>query len=166
MMNNSLYGINKAYEYALNNFTVDEETGEIIFNEEEIEKLEDDYKNKVDNIVCYIKDLQALSDAIKTEKTALDERLKANDKKVETLKNYVARSLEMRDMDKLETARNKLSFRKSKSVVIADDAIVPSQYIRTLVTEKIDKKAIGDALKKGEIINGCYLKESNNLQIK
>lgn len=165
-MINSLYGINRAYENALNNFTVDEETGEIIFNDDEIKKLEDDYKTKVDNIVCYIKDLQALNDAIKAEKTSLDERLKANDKMVDTLKKYVANSLEMRDISKLETARNKLSFRKSTSVVIADETSVPSQYIKTVVTEKIDKKAIGDALKKGEIINGCYLKESNNLQIK
>ena len=165
-MINSLYGINRAYENALNNFTVDEETGEIFFNDDEIKKLEDDYKTKVDNIVCYIKDLQALNDAIKAEKTALDERLKANDKMIDTLKKYVANSLEMRDISKLETARNKLSFRKSTSVVIADETSVPSQYIKTVVTEKIDKKAIGDALKKGEIINGCYLKESNNLQIK
>ena len=165
-MINSLYGINRAYENALNNFTVDEETGEIIFNDDEIKKLEDDYKTKVDNIVCYIKELQVLSDAIKAEKTALDERLKANDKMIDTLKKYVANSLEMRDINKLETARNKLSFRKSTSVVIADETSVPSQYIKTVLTEKIDKKAIGDALKKGEIINGCYLKESNNLQIK
>lgn len=165
-MINSLYGIDRAYERALNNFTVDEETGEIFFDEKKIERLKDDYRNKVDNIACYIKDLEALSNAIKAEKTALDERLKANDKKIEALKRYVANSLEMHEIDKLETARNKLSFRKSTSVVISDEKTVPNQYIKTVVTEKIDKKAIGDALKKGEIVNGCYLKESNNLQIK
>ena len=163
---NSLYEIDKAYMSALNNFTVDEETGEVIFNDEEIQKLEDDFKNKADNIACYIKDLSALNDAIKAEKAELDARYKANDAKINRLRCYLSQSLEMRDMRNLETPRNKLSFRKSTSVVISDEKLVPTQFIKTVVTEKIDKKGIGDALKKGERIEGCYLLESNNLQIK
>lgn len=163
----SLYRINKAYENALNNFTVDEETGEILyFNDKELIKLDDDYRVKVDNIACYIKDLQVLSNGIKAEKTALEDRLKANDKKIETLKNYVANSLEMRGMSKIETARNKLSYRKSTSVVISDETLVPQQYKKMVITEKIDKKTIGEVLKKGVILEGCYLAESHNLQIK
>lgn len=162
----SLYEINKEYLEALNNFTVNEETGEIIFNEELINQLNDDFKTKIDNIACYIKDLQALSEAIKTEKSALDERLKSNDKKVESLKDYIANGLKTWNYDKLETPRNKLSFRKSTSVFIENESTVPSQFIKTVTTEKIDKKAIGEALKKGEVIDGCYLQENNNLQIK
>ena len=162
----SLYEIDKAYMSALNNFTVDEETGEVFFNDEEIQKLEDDFKNKADNIACYIKDLSALNDAIKAEKAELDARYKANDAKINRLRCYLSQSLEMREMRNLETPRNKLSFRKSTSVVISDEKLVPTQFIKTVVTEKVDKKAISDALKKGELIEGCYLLESNNLQIK
>ncbi len=165
-MKMNLYEINDAYEKALSNFTVDEETGEIIFDEEELQKLEGEFKDKVDNIACYIKSLNSLSESIKAEKNALDERLKANDKKVESLKKFLAMSLEMRDMNKFESARNKISFRKSTSVVINDEKSLPDKYVKTVVTEKVDKKAIGEALKSGEIIEGCYLKESNNLQIK
>lgn len=162
----NLYEINDAYEKALSNFTVDDETGEIIFDDEEIKKLEGAFEEKVDNIACYIKSLNALNDSIKAEKQALDERLKTNDKKVESLKKFLVISLEMRDMKKFETARNKLSFRKSTSVVINEDAVLPNQFVKKVVTEKIDKKAIGEALKNGEVVEGCYLKESNNLQIK
>ena len=162
----NLYEINDAYEKALSNFTVDDETGEVIFDDEEIKRLEGAFEEKVDNIACYIKSLNALSDSIKAEKQALDERLKANDKKVESLKKFLVMSLEMRDMKKFESARNKLSFRKSTSVVINEDAVLPTKYVKTVVTEKVDKKAIGDDLKNGEVVEGCYLKESNNLQIK
>lgn len=162
----SLYEINKEYLEALNNFQVDDETGEVTFDEEKINSLNDDFSNKVDNIACYIKDLQALNEAIKAERNALEERLKANDKKVDGLKNYVLKSLEMRQMNKLETARNKLSFRKSTSVFIEEGATVPSQFIKTVTTEKIDKKSISDALKKGAVVEGCHLVETNNLQIK
>ncbi len=162
----SLYEINDEYERALNTFHIDEETGELIFDNEAIEKNEADFKTKIDNLACYIKDLNALSESIKAEKSALDERLKANDKKVEALKKYLGSALEMRGMDKFETARNKLSFRKSTSVVVNEDVLLPKEYIKTVVTEKVDKKAIGDALKNGAVIYGCYLKETNNLQIK
>ncbi len=163
----SLYKINKAYENALNNFTVDEETGEILyFNDKELIKLDDDYRVKVDNIACYIKDLQALSNGIKAEKTALEDRLKANDKKIETLKNYVANSLEMRVINKIETARNKLSLRKSTSLIVEDEKLVPRKYINKAVTEKIDKKAITEVIKSGKSVKGCYLQENMNLQIK
>ena len=162
----NLYEINDAYEKALSNFTVDDETGEVIFDDEEIKRLEGAFEEKVDNIACYIKSLNALSDSIKAEKQALDERLKSNDKKAESLKKFLVMSLEMRDMKKFESARNKLSFRKSTSVVINEDAVLPTKYVKTVVTEKVDKKAIGDALKNGEVVEGCYLKESNNLQIK
>lgn len=160
----SLYELDKEYELALNNFTVDEETGEVLFNNELLEQLEGDYKKKVDNIACYIKDLQALSQNIKAEKANLDERLKANDKKIESLKNYLFVSLERREISKLETARNKLSFRKSTSLIVEDEKLVPRKY--KVVTEKIDKKAITDVIKSGKNVKGCYLQENYNLQIK
>lgn len=162
----SLYEIGQAYNEALNEFTIDEETGELLFNEEAIDQLTDTLQNKADNIASYIKNRQALSDAIKAEKNALDERLKSNDKKIEALKKYLAEAMEMTHMDKLETARNKITFRKSTSVVVNEDVLLPKEYIKTVVTEKVDKKAIGDALKNGAVIYGCYLKETNNLQIK
>lgn len=160
----SLYELDKEYELALNNFTVDEETGEVLFNNELLEQLEGDYKQKVDNIACYIKDLQALSQNIKAEKANLDERLKANDKKIESLKNYLFVSLERREISKLETARNKLSFRKSTSLIVEDEKLVPRKY--KVVTEKIDKKAITEVIKSGKNVKGCYLQENYNLQIK
>ena len=165
-MMSSLYELDKEYELALNNFKVDEETGEVFFNNELLEQLEGDYKQKVDNIACYIKDLQALSQSIKNEKANLDERLKANDKKIESLKNYLFVSLERREISKLETARNKLSFRKSTSLIVEDEKLVPRKYINKVVTEKIDKKAITDVIKSGKSVKGCYLQENYNLQIK
>lgn len=165
-MTNNLYEISQAYVNSLNDFTVDDETGEIIFNQEAIDQLEDSLKNKADNIACFIKDLTALNDSIKAEKTALDERMKANDKKIESLKRYLTNAMQLAEMDKLETSRNMISFRKSKSVIIGDEAMVPDQYIKTVLTSKVDKKAIGDALKAGTTVPGCYLEEKKNIQIK
>lgn len=162
----TLYELSKEYTEALNNFSVDEETGEVTFDENKIDHIESDLKDKADNIACYIKNLTALSDSIKAEKNALDERLKANDKKIESLKKYITSAMELAQMDRLETARNKITFRTSKKVIISDNDAVPEKYIKLEITSKVDKKAIGEALKAGEVVNGCYLEVNNNIQIK
>lgn len=162
----TLYELSKEYTEALNNFSVDEETGEVTFDENKIDHIESDLKDKADNIACFIKNLTALSDSIKAEKNALDERLKANDKKIESLKKYLTNAMELAQMDRLETARNKITFRTSKKVIISDDDAVPEKYIKLEITSKVDKKAIGEALKAGEVVNGCYLEVNNNIQIK
>lgn len=162
----TLYELSKEYTEALNNFSVDEETGEVTFDENKIDHIESDLKDKADNIACFIKNLTALSDSIKAEKNALDERLKANDKKIESLKKYITSAMELAHMDRLETARNKITFRTSKKVIISDDDAVPEKYIKLEITSKVDKKAIGEALKAGEVVNGCYLEVNNNIQIK
>ena len=65
----SLYEINKDYlEVIENSFKVDEETGEILFSVDDLETLETEFKDKVDNVACYIKDLEALNASIKEEK--------------------------------------------------------------------------------------------------
>lgn len=162
----TLYELSKEYTEALNNFSVDEETGEVTFDKNKIDHIESDLKDKVDNIACFIKNLTALSDSIKAEKNALDERLKANDKKIEYLKKYLTSAMELAQMDRLETARNKITFRTSKKVIISDDDAVPEKYIKLEITSKVDKKAICEALKAGEVVNGCYLEVNNNIQIK
>ena len=165
-MNRSLYEINQDYLDILDNFEINEETGEVYFNEELLNNLETEFKDKVDNIACYIKDLQALSNAIKDEKKRLDDRLKLNDRKVETLTNYLSKSLEMRNIDKLETTRNKLSFRKSKSVNVLDESLIDNQYFKVIEEKKLDKKALLEDLKKGCEVKGAELLEKHNLQIK
>lgn len=162
----TLYELSKEYTEALNNFSVDEETGEVTFDKNKIDHIESNIKDKADNIACFIKNLTALSDSIKAEKNALDERLKANDKKIESLKKYITSAMELAEMDRLETARNKITFRTSKKVIISDDDAVPEKFIKLEITSKVDKKAIGEALKAGEVVNGCYLEINNNIQIK
>ena len=163
----TLYEISKAFKDVLDNdFHIDEETGEILFDKDDLEKIEGEFSEKVDNIGCYIKDLLALNDAIKNEKKALDERMKANQKKVDWLKDYLSWSMNVRDLSKYETPRNKISFRSSKSVDVKDISLVPEQYIRTKTETSVDKKAVMDAFKNGEDIKGVEIIESRNIQIK
>ena len=57
-----------------------------------------------------------------------------------------------------------VSTRRSKSLVIEDENTIPMEYIS--MTPKVDKKAIAAAIKNGEVIEGCHLKENINIILK
>lgn len=163
----SLYEMDKAYLEALNNaMTIDEETGEVLVDYAQLDALEGEYEAKIDNIVCFIKDQEALSLAIKKEADALSKRKKATDKKIEYLKRYVGESLKIRGLNKYETARNKLTFRKSEVVNVVEESLIDDCYFNEVTTKKIDKEALKKALKDGAEIVGVELLTKYNLQVK
>lgn len=168
----SLYEINKNIDELLNSDyqaeeeIVNNETGEIDSFENILDQLEIDFKDKIDNVACFIKNLESDIDALKAEEKNLAERRKVKENKAERLRKYLAENLQNAGYQKFESPRCMLSFRKSKQVSIEQGAVLPEQYITVKTTEQPDKKAIMDALKSGEIIDGCSIVENSNLQIK
>lgn len=163
----NIYEINSSIQRVLENgFIADPETGEILFDEENLDELEAQFDEKIDSVACYIKDLDALNNAIKDEKKALDERKAVNEKKIEYLKKYIVDALKLRDMKKFESAKNKISFRKSTSVEITNADAIDSKYIVEKVTTSPDKKKIAEDLKAGKEVNGCTLVTKSNVVVK
>ncbi len=164
----SLYELDKRYlETIESGFSIDEETGEVLFDTDNIDKLEDDINNKIDNIACYIKDLNGLNDNITNEIKALQERKKANDIKADKLKDYIKQSMMIRNQSKYESAKNKISFRKSTSLLVDDESKIQDESLFNIkVEKKLDKKKVTSLLKEGKKIEGCKLQENINLQIK
>lgn len=137
--------------------------------EEYLEKLEQNYTEKLDNIACYIKNEQAMADAIDNEVRNLLERKKSHDKRVLNLKEYVSSFMVQMGLNKLETARNKISFRKSSSVEIDVELFKEScpQLVERVEVEQIPSKAeLKALLKAGEILTGVEIIEKQNIQIK
>ena len=165
-----LYEIAEAYR----NFIEAVENGDI--PEEAIadtlESITSVLEDKADNIACLIKNMSAEAEAIKAEEAKLAERRKAKEKQVDRLKEYLSNTLLASGYTKLETARNKITFRKSESVAVADEAAFIEWAISnedTYLTYKspvINKTAIKDALKNGIELNGAYIETKQNLQSK
>ena len=84
----SLYEIDKGIMECL-----DLETGEVI-DPERLTALQMERTAKVENVACWIKNLQADAEALKAEKDAFAEREKAALKKIESLKNWLSFALE------------------------------------------------------------------------
>lgn len=141
---------------------IDFETGEII-DAEKLDALQIDKDKKIENIACWIKNLIAEAQSIKAEEQSLAERRKAKENTVERLKQYLSNVLEATPF---ESARAKITFRKSTAVNITDESKLADAFKKSETVVKIDKKAIGDALKLGEIVDGAELVENQNIQIK
>lgn len=155
----SLYEINNAIESF--DFIVDEETGEIT-NYSDFELLEIAKEEKREQLALYVKSLRAESKAIKEEAKSLTDRAKATESKADSIEKYLAKDL---DGEKFKTARVSVSYRKSTKVEIINELDVPAQFKHFVTEVKVDKKAIKEAFKTGEV-KGAALVTSNNIQIK
>lgn len=164
----TLYEIDyNLYQLLENEMVVDEETGEIIFEESDIDNLLLSRDQKLENTACYIKNLMSDIDQIKSEEKSLKERRQTKEKKVERLKSYLANSMLLFGDKKFETPRVALSFRKSKQVEIEPNAHLPQEYVKVKVEESPDKTKLKDAiLKQGIVIDGVKVVEKENLQLK
>ena len=140
---------------------VDVETGEV-FDVDRFEELELTRDAKIENICLWIKNLKAEAEALKAEKDAFAQRQKAAENKMESLKRYISGYL---DGTAFESAKVKVSFRKSESLEISEGAVIPDEYLRFKEPE-VNKADLKNAIKVGLTIGGVRLVENNNIQIK
>ena len=143
-------------------FEIDEDTGEIL-NPNALEELEMAREQKIENVGLYIKNLEAEATAVENQEKIFADRKKRIRKKIEGLKGFLGYAL---DGKPFKTDRVVMSFRRSESVHITDEYLIPDEYKLFTVVKKPDKKVLKDALKKGKDIMGCELVEKNNVQIK
>ena len=157
----TIYEIN---EQILN--CIDPETGEII----DIDRLNDlqlERDAKIENVACWIKELKAEAEAIKTEKQTLAERQRVAENKAESLKKWLAYALQG---EKFKTAKCSVSFRKTESVEVTDEGLSnlmkEHDELLTYKAPEPNKKAIKDALKDGLSVQGVRLECNTSTIIK
>ena len=140
---------------------VDAETGEI-FDMDKFEELSLTRDAKVENICLWIKNLKAEAEALKAEKDAFAARQKAAENKMESLKRYISGYLEGTSF---ESAKVKVSFRKSESLEILEGAVIPDEYLKFKEPE-VNKTDLKKAIKGGLQLAGVSIVENQNIQIK
>lgn len=164
----TLYEISDAILRAMEEGT-DPETGEIsdelngILDELEMARTE-----KRENIALYIKDLKAESDAITREIRALESRRYTKDRRAEWLESYLKDDL---GGEPMETARVKVTYTKSTATVVTGDFVEWAQKhnrddLLDYKPPTARKAEIKKAIQNGEKIEGAFLLERRNIQIK
>ena len=156
-MGMSLYEIDARIE-AL----IDPETGEIS-DWEQLEQLQMDRSTKIDNVACWLKNLKAEAEALRTEEKRLQERRAKVEKMIASRELYLIDALAG---GKHRSARCEVKTTPSYALAIAENAQIPKNFIVETVTMAPDKNAIKKALKAGTTIPGCEIVTRINLQIK
>lgn len=143
-----------------------DETGEV--DTSKFDELNLELDSKIENIALFIKNARAERDAIVAEIKAMKERADKLDRKVESLKLYLAGGMLAAGREKFKSAKTEISFRKSYVTEITDEDKIPQDYKTVVVKEevKIDKNAIKDAIRKQGIeVPGAIVVENQNINI-
>jgi len=120
---------------------------------------------KSENVAKYIMNLENISAGMDDAVKRMQARKKALDGRVTALRGYLQAQLGKADIKVIETSDIRISFRKSTSLSIDDEALLDAFKV-SKTTTSLDKKSIAQAIKDGETIDGAHLQENQNLVIK
>lgn len=123
-------------------------------------------EEKVNSYCQIIRELDGDNTAIKAEIERLKKRIEHNTGSIERMKQALDEFMVASGKKKEKTPFFTVSYRRSQSVDILNEADIPQVYIKVKTETAPDKMAIKAALKAGETIPGCQLKESESIQIK
>lgn len=141
----------------------DTETGEMT-DAEAFDELLMQRETKIENVLLWIKDLDAEAEAIKTEKMNLAKRQSAAENKAANLRKYVKDALAG---ERFQSAKVSVTYRTDKQTVLKEgftDADVPLEY--SIITTKPDKSKIRAAIENGAVIDFAEVVVNQNMIIR
>lgn len=129
-----------------------------------------DFQKELEKNLEYFAKMKANADAdaiaYKTEKERFYEKEKQAKAKSEKYKEIINNAMHMSNKKKVETGLFTISIRNSKAVNIIDETKIPLTYMDEKITYKPIKKAIKEAIEKGEVIEGAELGINESVVIK
>lgn len=161
----SLYGLNCAFADALANVQIDEETGEIV-GLDQVRELEIATGEKITNCARFVRDLECLVDGMKKAKAEIDARIKSRQRIIDAIKAEMLFSMTQLNAKKLEQPDVVISLRKTSSVDIYDESLLPDDCFVEKVKREVSKTAIKDKLKTGEDVQGARIIEKMSVNVK
>lgn len=135
-------------------------------NEEELQQLvaaQMTAIEKVENMCKWIRKGEGFIEMCKSEIDRVNKLVKRMDSRINSTKKYMADYV--KEKGKMTAGTFELSVRKSESVVV-DEMFDDPYFTEVKTTKTPNKKLIKEALKNGDIIEGCGIQEKYNLQIK
>ena len=123
-------------------------------------------KNKSNNIVYVIKNLEGNNAAIDAEIERLQALKKRNSSNIDKIKANILWFMQENNVDTIKSDLATFSIRKSESTDIENIEQIPQEFITVKQTFVPDKTAIKKAIKEGREVAGAKVITNYNLQIK
>lgn len=168
IMNNlSLYELSSTYLEALEVLTDPEIDLPIEAVTDTLEGLSGELEDKAINVAKFLRNMEATAKAIKDAEVEMAKRRKSLEKRVAWMKSYLKGSMEHTGITKIECPYFKLTIQKNPGAVnITDETAIPDQFKEQVITWKVSKTAIKDALKAGETVPGAEMINGTRLAIR
>lgn len=159
----NLFNIKQEYLALAHQLSEGEVTPELeqalIINEAQLQE-------KATNYGYVIKNFEYEVDAIDNEIKRLKELKERREKAIDRMKQSVTNAMQLYGIEKVESSFLKLSFRKSESVEVINEAQLLPEFTTTKVTTTPNKVAIKSAIQSGQIVDGAIIVQKKNLQIR
>lgn len=167
MNNLSLYQLSGNYLEALDFLTDPEADLPIEVINDTLEALGGELEDKTINVAKFMRNMEAAAEAIKVAEADMAKRRKALENRVKWLKDYLKGNMEACGISKIECPYFKIAIQKNPAAVnVLDENAIPDQFKEQVITWKIDKAAIKDTIKAGEMVPGAELASGTRLAIK
>lgn len=137
-----------------------DENGELL-DIEKFEQINMEIEKKIEGLCLWVKNLDAEAAAIKEEEDALKDRRTRKENKAKSIRKYIQDFLKGA---KFETPKVAISYRKSQSLEVLENAVIPDEYLE--VKTKVKTAELKKAVKGGLELEGVYLLEKQNMSIK
>lgn len=134
-----------------------------------LEGLQGDLQVKATNVAKFVLGLEADAKAMEEAAEAIRQRGERRKRRAESIRAYMLFQLQQAGITKVECPEFTMSVRKNpEAVQILDPLQVPLEYMVTPEPPppRPDKTAIKTALKEGKEIFGCWLTQSERLEIR
>lgn len=119
----------------------------------------------IPDVIAYYRYLENIAETVKTEKKRLDEIKSKSETRMERIKAAIKKLLESQNVNGMDFGdAGSISIRKSEGVIIENEKIIPSQYLKVETKPRLDE--IKRAIKAGEKVDGAYIELRENIQIK
>lgn len=151
----------KLYEIDEQVMTIDEETGEIIFNNTE------EHERLLFALISRYKNKTAEAKILKEESKRLLEESKLAEEQAEKAKKYILGYMQTQNVKKVDNGIHFASVRAGSGAVnILEESLISDKFIKEEIVKKIDKTSIKEALKNGESVDGAELIYNDSVIIK
>ena len=151
------------------------EVAEILGEEEWTEETEQRLESlgmalevKAKGIVGFCADLESFAATARAEEARISSRRKAAENRVDSLKAYLKRCMELSGREELQAGTHVVKLQKNPPAVVVDDeSAIPARFFEIIpATTRLDKKAVAAAIKAGETVDGVHLAIGISLRIK
>ena len=125
-----------------------------------LEAVQGEFNEKAVSIVKFTENLNGDISAIDAEIKRLQARKRAIENKRQSVRDYLLHNMRECQITSIECPLFTAKLRKGiDSVVVDDESKIPDRFIETVISYKVDKKALKLALQSGEEIEGAHIKQ-------